>query len=75
MPQTRNLRFQSHHMQLLFTWVFLYGINSLSGTIRRRMESKVFQNINTDIAIKIAEAVKNNKVDPEKGPARAQLSE
>jgi ABC-type multidrug transport system fused ATPase/permease subunit len=72
---TRNLRFQSHHMQLLLTWILLYGINSLSGTIRRRMEPKVFQNINTDMAIKIADAVKENKVEPEKGAARAQLSE
>lgn len=72
---TRSLRFQSHHMQILLLWVSLYVINSLSGTVRRRMEPKVFQNMNTDIAVKIAEAVRDNKLDSDKGAARAQLSE
>lgn len=39
------------------------------------MEPKVFQNMNTDIAVKIAESVKNEKIDHSKGAARAQLSE
>jgi ABC-type multidrug transport system fused ATPase/permease subunit len=72
---SRNLRFQSHHMQLLLMWILLYAINSISGTVRRRMEPKVFQNMNTDIAIKISEAVRENKIEPEKGAARAQLAE
>lgn len=72
---SRNLRFQSHHMQVLLLWILLFGINTISGTVRRRMEPKVFQNMNTDIAVKIAEAVKENKIEPEKGAARAQLSE
>jgi ABC-type multidrug transport system fused ATPase/permease subunit len=62
-------------MQVLIIWVLLFGINSFSGTVRRRMEPKVFQNMNTDIATKIAEGVKGNKIEPEKGAARAQLSE
>ena len=71
----RNLRFQSHHMQVLLLWVLLYAINSISGTVRRRIEPKVFQNMNTDIATKIAEDVKKNRIEPSKGAARAQLSE
>jgi predicted Holliday junction resolvase-like endonuclease len=39
------------------------------------MEPKVFQNMNTDIATKIAEGVRENKIEPPKGAARAQLSE
>ena len=72
---TRSLHFQSHHMQLLMLWVLLYAINSFSGTIRRRIEPNVFQNMNTDIAVKISENVRNNKLDHSKGAARAQLSE
>jgi ABC-type multidrug transport system fused ATPase/permease subunit len=72
---SRTLRFQEHHMQVLVFWIMLYAINSISGTIRRRMEPKVFQNMNTDIATKIAERVKQNKLDSSKGAARAQLSE
>jgi ABC-type multidrug transport system fused ATPase/permease subunit len=72
---SRTLSFQEHHMQVLLMWVLLYCINTISGTIRRRMEPKVFQNMNTDIATKIAEGVKENKIEPEKGAARAQLSE
>jgi len=55
---TRSLRFQSHHMQILILWILLYVINSLSGSVRRRMEPKVYQNMNTDIATNIAEGVK-----------------
>lgn len=72
---SRNLRFQSHHMQLLLLWVLLYGINSFSGTVRRRMEPKVFQNINTDIAIRISKDVNADKIEPSKAAARTQLSE
>jgi ABC-type multidrug transport system fused ATPase/permease subunit len=72
---SRSLRFQEHHMRILLLWILLYGINSLSGTIRRRMEPKVFQNMNTDIATKIAVAVKEDRIEPSKGAARAQLSE
>lgn len=72
---SRTLSFQEHHMQVLVIWILLYCINTLSGTVRRRMEPKVFQNMNTDIATKIAEGVKENKIEPEKGAARAQLSE
>jgi ABC-type multidrug transport system fused ATPase/permease subunit len=72
---SRTLSFQEHHMQVLLMWVLLYCINTISGTFRRRMEPKVFQNMNTDIATKIAEGVKENKIEPEKGAARAQLSE
>lgn len=71
----RNLRFQSHHMQLLLLWILLYGLNSFSGTIRRKIEPKVFQNIRTDIAIRIAEDVKADKIIASKASARSQLSE
>jgi len=72
---SRTLRFQEHHMQVLLMWILLYCINTFSGTVRRRMEPKVFQNMNTDIAVKIAESVAKNKIEPDKGAARAQLSE
>jgi len=71
----RSLHFQEKHMHLLFLWAMLYGINSLSGSIRRRMEPRVYQKMNTDIATNIAEGVKQNKIEPSKGAARAQLSE
>jgi ABC-type multidrug transport system fused ATPase/permease subunit len=72
---TRSLRFQSHHMQILILWVLLYTINSTSGTIRRKMEPKVFQSMYTQLATNIASTVKENKIDPSKGASRAQLSE
>jgi ABC-type multidrug transport system fused ATPase/permease subunit len=72
---TRSLRFQEHHMLILILWVLLYAINSLSGSFRRRMEPKVYQNMSTDIAINIAEGVKGNKIEASKGAARVQLSE
>lgn len=71
----RSLLFQEKHMQLLFLWIMLYGINSISGSIRRKMEPQVYQNMNTDIATNIAEGVKQNKIEASTGAARAQLSE
>ncbi len=71
----RSLHFQEKHMQLILIWILLYCINSFSGSIRRRMEPKVYQNMNTDIATNIAEGVKQNKIEPSRGAARAQLSE
>jgi ABC-type multidrug transport system fused ATPase/permease subunit len=72
---SRTLSFQEHHMQILLLWVLLYAINSISGTVRRRTEPKVFQRMYTDIAMKIAKGVNEDKIEPSKGAARAQLSE
>ena len=50
----RSLHFQEHHMHMLFLWILLYGVNSFSGSIRRKIEPKVYQNMNTDITTNIA---------------------
>jgi ABC-type multidrug transport system fused ATPase/permease subunit len=64
----------AHIIPLIF-WVTAYLINSGSGTLRRRYETRVFQNIYVELVTKIAESGNTAGQDSSVTAGRAHLSQ
>jgi len=59
----------------LIIWIGTYLINSASGTLRRRLEPRVFQKMYVEIVTNIAEIGKKLGLDASKTAGRANLSQ
>jgi ABC-type multidrug transport system fused ATPase/permease subunit len=58
----------------LYWWIFMYVINTGTGSLRRIVDPRIFMKIFSDIAQSIAETSKKNDYSVAKTTARVQLS-
>ena len=70
-----NITFELIFLPPLLLWVSAYLINSLSGTLRKKMEPRVYQNMYLDIVDRITDKNSNLSNPPSKTTAHAQLSQ
>jgi len=73
--QGRKIVIDEKHLFPLFAWVGIYLINSFSGSARRAIEPRTYQNIYVNIITKITEQGEKNSIETSKITARAQLSQ